>query len=578
MNTIVTRSGKLLLAISLLLAVGLLGYGFASQTAQIPVVLFHAVYILQLAVSAMAIVLILRRKGNLPLLFATGLVTILAFRLYVFVRVPGEAPFTGDTNYELQLVILLDKSGLLTFGSGTQQTIAYSYYPSLEVWILSIHYLAGIPLGVLLKLTGAVYGVLAVALVNRFVLHFLGDKWIAAASALVTGFGSWFIAFDAYTVHQTFALILFLVFLLLVIKRTTAALVGATVAAAAIATFHVLTALVAPLFLTAVVVFSRLSEPYQDRKNQRHPFPGGMLFLFVVLAISWIVYVAISLAASVAGTLGRALAQILESLEPTIETSSDPGGNPLWQVAITTVGLLLYGFLSLLGMWRCLTHRDRPWSPLLPFAVGGAVVFAIFMLIWSGGFRESRDLQWRGLIWLYYFATPFFVFQLTRFRLPEKSPKPSRMPKRWSTKSVTLTVIVLLTIAPAIYHGVPPYMYDQTRPISRVDVRLGHEEWRALGTFVRDRGGTDAGAGAWLGYIYVGSLGMITYQAIRSDAQLLSYIDHGAINTYFLRRSLTTIADKDGFQLSNAQMAAVLNKLDLIYDAGDAVMLRRNQA
>jgi hypothetical protein len=138
-------------------------------------------------------------------------------------------------------------------------------------------------------------------------------------------------------------------------------------------------------------------------------------------------------------------------------------------------------------------------------------------------------------------------------------------------------LIIAVVLSPAVYYGLPPYLYDRTSPLSGVDTRLGFAaEYGAyvfvshysssaevLAVDIAARMGEDPGTGT-------------TIYPIRwfvpRDYDSVGDLVRGHCLTMIIRQSITRVPDGD-YTVSTADYEYLLTASNIVYSSGDPLVL-----
>jgi hypothetical protein len=542
--------------------------------------IFHMVFIALIFITSFLIVKLLLGKCRFIIIaYVTLLFVLLCLRIVSHIVTSPNILIGPDTKYELQIINNIKGSGHLLTGTFTGEATAYKYYPATEIHILSISLFTGIESTYLLKYMGALLGILFIIFVERFFFQLFKEKSLSFASAVIVGFCPFLVGMNSYTIHQSYGLIFLALFLWSFMHTGVRWRVISVISIVGMITSHALTTYIFILICSLVLINSLVVSKRFKTSFRKVIGRGRPIFLVVVLCssflylllltppIMWRVFTKIY-----SGIMGN----IFSPSKYTLSTISPTYVKPTWIIAVEIFGFVVYGILILFMVSWLFKTRKRNVAHALSFAGVGLVVFMIFLLIWVTGLEFAKEVQWRGLIYLYLFTAPFFIIAIRKISQFLYRSVDIRLPT--ALKHPTVLIILIIIITPtclnSVYHGVNPTIYDQDVPLTYGDYRLPQDQWLAVASFAAPHDDLNFSFGVRLSWEYVGSYGRKHIIPLNYTDNLLEWSHNNSGKYVFLRKSITTTPDYGGYVPTVEEFNQTLKENDVIYSSNEVVILR----
>jgi hypothetical protein len=519
-----------------------------------PVWMFHFL-IAGIAILAALMTFILLERRSVLLLPLLA-ITVLLIRLYVALRTPPSLLAYGDLTYEYQLVRDLGDTGTLHRASYSGRAGIYVIFPALEILIASFAQGMGVDSMTVLKYAGAPLGVLTMLLAWSFSRTIIPDERVAGFAAFAYALSPFLLQFDVYAVHQTLALSFFVLFMISLLRPGISwRLVGLASILLVFFTHHL-----TGIILVAVVLGYLLLHGLARLVGKRAlPLPPGLAPRFPLALNLSVPLVLILLMFAQFGLVSYVLTGLV-----TYTSGSAAGviqsDRPPWQVLLIGAGLSSYVVVVLLAL-RGIRKRKKPafrWASIL--SIMGAILFVgIYTLGVFVGLTGLLGVKWRGMIYFYLFSAPFVGWFLVRAL---SRPRTHRL-----RAALALGVVALL-VPTGVYFGYYPDYYDTAAPYRTEDLRLDIPQWTQAGYFAQDHVSQVKAVGVLRGGTYVGGLGQMGFDFIRSMDDLASADN---VTVKVLRFSMSEVPERD-ILLSPAELEEIVHGMSTFYRAGDALL------
>jgi hypothetical protein len=272
--------------------------------------------------------------------------------------------------------------------------------------------------------------------------------------------------------------------------------------------------------------------------------------------------------------------------------------NPIVTRIVGDIGIVAYALLLLVG-FLYVSFRQNKFSlaGIIPYAFGGAVVFAMNFLIFSLGVPFARDILARGFLFTYLVGAPLAVFvlrsgfqdaprlvrELTLRGLTRRKPssddhrKREQVHLRHMAFRASLTCLALLLILlPSMYYFYPAARYDNSAPMIVEDYRLPLEQWRAVATWASSYVGPTDLHGDDLAFSFIGGIGHKVVHRFPAQIKLLDWVNSrylaGAIIVF---RMSTVEVHYPLHAISAQQLEATISRNNIVYSGGDPVIVIR---
>ena len=536
---------------------------------QASVVYFHLVYLLTLGfLSAHLAISAILGKSRLAVLTTVSVMVCLG--LLSTAAAPYPIISSTDVKFELQNVNVILSMGVVPWGQGTGFAPDYTYFPGLEIIVSVLSLVSLIPPVVLMKYAGSFLGIITIMLFLRVYSRACGQQACGLAAALAA-LSPWFVAFDAFMVHQTLAL-LFLGMILLSLgepKRREWMFV-ALLGTGTIAITHAFTSI---LLIFSLVLLAATDWLHSRRKTSAAlPNLTGITTLAATLVVvSWDFFAGVAYWPDVFAFLRAATDSLFapELILRTLAISQSTGIKPFWVFVLTAVGLATY-FSIAFGMFvRAMLRRNARNRSEVPLALAGFLISGGLLVPYLAGLSVSPDLQGRAFIYLYFLTAPL----VARFLVGRLAGVTHiRLGFRLSRGAILTAGLILVILVPVMYYGVSPGIYDRSSPIVFPgDIRLSLGEWQAAACFSREKISVSVVYGVILARDFVGALGGKEVYFAPRDGTLLEWIQQHPRELLFLRVSI--IHTPDFAHVSKNDLLSTFDHSDVLYSSGDVVIL-----
>jgi hypothetical protein len=497
-------------------------------------------------------------------------VLVLLWLSYDYVGYAGApAKYSSDIGAQWALAERIKSTGYLSPVTGVGKSAQYIAFPGLEVIVVLLDLVSGIPAVTWLDYGGPLLGITTGLVLFVLYKRLFGQGENSARALMIALFSASMISAEAVAIHQTLALMfLFLILFVIILPRRAVVpkMIIFTIVNIAILEAHVLT----PALLTVIlIVLALLSFTRFFRGSIQ--LPRSYVLLYLVTTVGWYVY-----------TIGTSFAlqrltAALQSLSFELSSSylsgalSPTGTKPVWMVMVILVGSITYALIGCWGFFCALRSRGILEKRLAMLGLAGGAAALALLAIPVGGSIASPGIQLRGLIYGYTFGAPLFVlgFQALReFTLRSRSG---------IGRQCLCILLLILTLSPALYYALPAYAYNQKTLITSHDARLGFAATYAVTVFLVDNVPQRV--------VFTSSLIFAMGEGISETAFYPFYIviparysnitelldSHRGL-TFALRLSIVTIPD-EGFKVTALDYAHVLDVSNIVYSSGDPVIL-----
>lgn len=566
----------IIFAILMLFSVYLLQYIY------LPSIYFHISYVLTIVLTAFMVICYPTKK----LTFFLILFVIFSLLFLQNIRTAPDIMNSPDLNYQNQVALNTMESGRHLFGfrlsEEWSEAKGYSYYPIAELLVSQTSIVLNIPSSLIYKYAGPFLIVTAMVFLFYFYRSILRSRRLAITSVFVAGLCSWLVYFCSYAVHLTFA-IFFLALLLLSLERRKGN-VGwfgiSILSIALIVTSHAFT----DVIVMTIFIFTYLGYKFLSyhKKQLSIPFTKSTLMIIVVFSLSWLSFVARYILETITIRGIRVISQFFSpEIDTTKITPSSIGLKPMWMTGIEYVALVL--FMSFVGLeiWKRLRNkRFSLGDNLLPYSLSAILISGSFMSVWIVGFKTESDLMWRGLIFLYIFCAPFFVFYISR--LEKKTLRPVKIfnsiqkhhkhRSQLTTRAIPIIILSIVSLN-AVYFSVPQMIYDANAPYIMEDIRLPLKQWTHGGEFAKSYMPDTIIFGVRLAFTYIGGYGEKNFSQLLVKNSLTEWVTSHPNSYVFLRESLTMIPDYNGFQPTPQEYVSTTENSNKLYDAGEVILI-----
>jgi hypothetical protein len=293
---------------SIALLVGALMVSLAAILIYIPSLIFlntpPLIFDLAHLVSVVALSAILVKSSRLK--FSEQLLLVMfwlwVMRMMIPLRFPeGIISNYPDMIYELQIIQKIAATGTISFNAPTSYAGGYIFTPMLETFITISGNLLGLPFDTVLKYSGPVFGIPTIAFLFGFNKAFLPKKEALIAAFLgVSCF--WVVRTDAFTVHESLALVFLTLTLYSLTQQGPAWRFVTLLSAFATVSTHEFTSIVGSVFflfacigILWLVRVGRLKRGATE--NTMLKMPG----LMVTMTFTWLAFVALPFFATFLG-------------------------------------------------------------------------------------------------------------------------------------------------------------------------------------------------------------------------------------------------------------------------------------
>jgi hypothetical protein len=244
-----------------------------------------------------------------------------------------------------------------------------------------------------------------------------------------------------------------------------------------------------------------------------------------------------------------------------------------WTTALSDVGFVSYGLVTLAGLFVSIKSRLSKLAPLIPIALSAGAIFLMLYFVPIAG-TPNAGIQGRAYLYAYLFGAPLFVVGL-RF---VSTRKPLVLRSGVFHTRVLPLLIIAVVLSPAVYYGVPRYLYDRTSPLSAVDTRLGFAAEYGAYVFASHYSSSPE----------VLAIEMVTWMAgdpgigIAHVAPIQDFVPggygsvgdlvRGQCRTMIIRQSITRVPDLY-YRVSAADYQYLLAASNIVYSSGDPLIL-----
>jgi hypothetical protein len=496
-------------------------------------------------------------------------------------RTPDNILEGPDTNYELQIVDNMMSTSHIDSKIGTGEATVYRHYPGLELIITGLSTITGIGPILLLKYFGVILGLLTIVFLERFFFTLFRDMRISVPSAFIAGLCPFLIGMNSYTIHQAIALCFLTLFLWSGTQEGIKWKLISLIALFGIVVSHHLTTYIL-IFIIMIMIFTVVLFKYILKFQTEELIKRQTIKFFGLIVLIGSLIVLIFSPQIMIRTISQLVTDITSNIFSPSAYSfavvSPTGVKPLWIVLLETIGFLTFGLLVIISYFKVLRRKEVRISPILSYATAGLIIFVGFLLVWISGLSYAKEVQWRGLIYLYIFTSPLFIVLLQDIHLykPRISKMKSREKALKKTMPIIIVALLIFVSSNSIYHGIGPSKYDIDAPYTYSDLRLNLEQWQASGAHARNHEELDYSWGVRLAWEQVGGYGqrIILPLRIPAESNLSAWIESHDDQYFYLRKSIVQVPDYDGLNPSEEELNYIVENNDLIYTTGEIILLK----
>jgi hypothetical protein len=554
---------------------GILVYTQLLISTNIPVIWFHALFILATTTSAI-LVLSSRLSRNVRL---TVIISwILTLQLMTPLRLPDDVLSNyPDPWYLKQLVGQILVSNSVILGHATGEAYLYSFYPIAQLFISICVVVTHIDPITLMKFLTIVMSIPFLLMIFSLFRHFISDN-DALVAMQISGSCFWFINYLSYPVQSAFGVFFGAILLLSVFRKGPSWTIVFAIGTIALALSHLLSSFYVIFLLVTAKAYMTLQEgPWRSFGTSKVIFIVGVVF-------AWMFYPAVLVPQSLSDILRLVLLYELLSTTRFALVGSSVTTNPLATRIAGDAGVILYGVLLLVAFLYLRFRSETAYARILPYAIGGAVVFVIHVIVFSLGVTFAIDILPRGFFFVYLVGSPLAVFALRhRWRRASNSAVRADGPAHphcghklvHSGTAYFLTCVALILILlPSMYYYYPAFRYDNSMPMNNEDVRLPLEQWKTAGDWSSAHVGTTDLYGDKLAFDFVGSLGNKEIILFPSQGNLIDWLrSNDLAGRIILLRVSSFQAPYANFRISTEQFQTVAGGSNLIYNGGDPLFI-----
>jgi len=473
-----------------------------------------------------------------------------------------------DPKFELQIVNAIMSKGELPWGKGTGAAVPYSYFPGLEIVVSVLSMVSRFHHVALLKYAGSFLGAITIVFFQRLYNRVSRRPSSHLLATSLAAMSPWFIPFDTYTIHPTLGFVFLAMLMLSLSERNKTWNVVKLLAMASMVVTHASGSYLVS-FLLLVLAILRWRGKTSELPNLDVLTP----MLLISMAGLWMGFVS-SAYMHVGGLINflSTLVQALSIPEFTAKELSPTGFKPLWVVVLVAIGMFAYGIVALGMFIRGLLRKGDQSRAENWLATAGLLMFALFLLPYLSGFSMDVDLLPRGLLYLYFLASPLVAgFVLA---LPRSVMVATKLDRYLIRKSAVSACLLLVMLIPAVYYGVPSGIYDPSLPMRHIDYRLNLNQWHVAGLFAADRISVHRVYGVRLAYDFVGGLGEKDVWRIElaRDESLGSWFQKHRGQLVFLRLSIAVTQERNLF-ISESDLLSVISHANVLYSSDEVILV-----
>jgi hypothetical protein len=402
-----------------------------------------------------------------------GLLSI-GFYLVKILYSPFDFKFVDELQHWRTAADLLTTGQLFTYNYSLPLS---PFYPGLEIITTALVNVTGLHVVTAGLMVVGASKVLFILALYLFYEHVSRSAYVASLGALVAMTNPHFLIFSSSFAYQSLALPLAVLALLLLAKltRLEGRAFDLTLAASVFVIFAVITThhvtafmLLAFLGLWAVVaMFVRRSDSAPERTKERL-VAGSSLVIGVTLLSLWITFVAVSTSAYLSQPLLDAFKDVLEFMWRDADAPLLRTPNPLHELIISAVTVVLFSCALLYGLWVAF-RRYRHNALALALGLGSLSYFVSVALRFSG---QGAELS--GRLWSFVFVALAFTVALGFAWLRRTAPNLA-----YPLQLLTLTVFFLGSVTagyPAAFSRLPgsylPSAFERSVEAQGVSVAL----------------------------------------------------------------------------------------------------------
>jgi hypothetical protein len=549
-----------------LLGISAIGAAFLMCQAAISgadVWIFHVLYI-----SLIVLLAIMCTSTNMRSGVVIATLSVVLVVIWVFSNASYRQPvlYNSDLNTELTIVQHLLVDNHLPRLADNSKVAYYASYPGIELMATALELVSGIGAIDFLGYGAAILSGTTILLVLAFYRRLLPQSSLATKATVVAAFSCSMISYGALAVHETYALVfVWLLFAVLSLAGDSgrSSYIVFCLASVAIIISHILTGFLF-LILTATYVLCMWIPKLRKRQGAQI-FQGRHLFLYVTIFLLWDVYIS-----AVSVTTGRdvMLSVLSYSWRQYVASAAVPTGTkPAWVVTLTILGFLLYGLVTLVGLFATIRSARSRLANLISIALSGGTGFLILFCLPIGLRATGAGLQARGFLYAYLFGAPLFIVGLSFVSTRKLFVFRSRPFRR-----ILSLFILAVVLSPAVYYALPSFLYDRTSPLQWNDIRLGYAAEYTTYVFASRFSSPSQVLAVEIAADMRTDLINLSNVAPRYNGGFQGLVLSHDYCTMMMRQSITRVQDSD-YVVSTVEYQYLLETSNIVYSSGDPFVL-----
>lgn len=598
--------------VSIILSLLILVYTALLDYINLSSIYFHLLYVSNIILISY---LMLFKKLNVKKTLFLIIFYVICLQLIIPIRLPlSVASNYSDGQYEIQIVNNIIRTGAIDFNFGTGYSAGYVYHPVLEVLSSIINFNTSLSPEIIIKYLGIFLNIFTLYFFYKFLRNYF-DERISLISLLVGGSCFNFIYFQAFTVHQSIALLYIFIFLYSfrfeefsykLILLSSILMITLSHHFSSIV-FLVILVLTLISYIILKLFYKVLKKEFYISWIKKLILPTAILIIFVSF---WLIMFAqpftnefVSLMNVVKDkvtpqeyytiayetpvikdgvyTTKKVVNEVIVDNNPsqlqeiqekygvntklTIEKNIKlPGFNfVLYQGSmgkndyirfVGNLSLIIFAILTFFGVLYVFINWSKPYFEFLPYSLAAIIMFGIFTLIWSLNFNFVSNLYSRSFIYLYFFSAVFVTLSITKTILIFNK-------KFFYYFSLLLLFFVLLG---SWYYNTYNFYYDNLAPLNVEDVRLNLNAFKDAGIYSKNLP-TDTLWGNKPSFSFIGSYGEKIFYYVPPVGYknfIMTQLDYGSY----------VVITKNNYKTENFK--EVYHPSDIIYNSNEILIIR----
>jgi hypothetical protein len=476
-----------------------------------------------------------------------------------------------DMIYEKQIIDHIVSVGRFNFSAPTTYAQGYAYNTMLELLIAEVSLVSGLCLENILKYLATFLGLLTIIFLFGFYENFM-SKSKAVIASFLAGSCSHFIFFCAHTVHYSLALTFFTLVLFSLTKKARIwRFLTILSIFIIVSTHHFSSIVMSCYFIITTIAIPAITFLFKKKLWIAEKTTFGAATLFLVMSISWLLYLAFSFFNKIINLFKNVWLDIFTKNEVVFPWAARERMIVTPFHTIGDVGVLIFLLMGIIGFLLTFTGKKiKKFRTLLPFATSGAFIFISATLVFLK-YTSMTDLLTRALDYLYFSFAPFSLFAILKI---------SRAFRSYISRKILSTLLICFICISALYYGYASrsYRYEYASPLDKEDVRFPLYEWKSAGLFARDH--IKQAVKIWgdkIAFNYIGGYGNIDVQTLPAELNitLLNWLKtYPFLGDLVVLRKSMIYAPYLNYYVDEKEFHYILECNNLLYTSGEIVTLQ----